>query len=467
LFETMAGRVVNWVLRHNATLPEQSIGSMADATQMRQLLHGPAPEQPSAFDAVLERFSSTVAPFAFRPAHPRFFAFVPSAPSPVSILGDWLSAGCNFFAGVWLEAAGPTQVELTVLDWFRTLLGMPEGAGGLLTSGGSDANLTAIVAAREPLSRDERHRAVMYVSDQRHWSLDRAAKIAGFYPEQVRAVASDGAQRMDVSALARHIAEDRAAGRFPWLVAANAGTTNTGAIDPLPQLVELCRRERLWLHVDAAYGWANVLDPQGAKELASIGAADSVTLDPHKWFAQGFEAGALLLRDPAALERAFKVGPEYMQDVEAGEDEVNFCDRGIALTRRFRAMKIWFSVQVLGLNWFRQLVTYTRWLARHAAGLVADAGFEITSPPRLSVVGFRWAPSGLALDAVNRLNLAIAGAVRETGEMFLSTTTLDGAVVLRFCFVNGRTTVDDVARAVALLRREAVRLTGAKGERGA
>src|SRR5262249_54985067 len=148
-------------------------------------------------------------------------------------------------------------------------------------------------------------------------------------------------------------------------------------------------------------------------------------------------------------------------DVEAGEGEVNFCDRGIALTRRFRALKIWFSVQVLGLNWFRQLVTYTRWLARHAGGLVADAGFKIISPPRLSVVGFRWAPPGWGLEETNQLNLGIAAAVRATGEMFLSTTLLDGAVVLRFCFVNARTTTDDVARAVALLRREALRLTGA------
>lgn len=463
----MAGRVVSWVLRHNATLPEQPVGTLADAQAMRRLLHGPAPEGPTPFDDVLGRFSSAVAPFAFRPPHPRFLAFIPSAPTPVSMLGDWLAAGCNFFAGVWLEAAGPTQVELTVLDWFRSIVGMPEGAGGLFTSGGSDANLTALVAAREPLSREQRARAVMYVSEQRHWSLDRAAKVAGFYPEQVRAVACDGEQRMDVEALARQISEGRARGLHPWLVAANAGTTNTGAIDPLPQLAQLCRRERLWLHVDAAYGWANALDAEGAGEMAGIGEADSVTLDPHKWFAQGFEAGALLVREPAALEQAFRLRPEYMQDVVPGEGEVNFCDRGVALTRRFRALKVWFSVNVLGLGWFRRLVAHTRWLARQAARLVEQAGFEIVSPPRMSIVCFRWAPPGWGLEQANRLNVALAEAARATGEVFLSTTALAGAVVLRFCFVNARTTAEDVGRAVALLRREAVRLTGPTGQRPA
>ena len=451
--EAMAARVVSWVLDHLRGLPEQPVGTLGDAERLRRLLHEPAPEGPTPFADVLERFSRAVAPFAFRPNHPRFLAFIPSAPSPVSILADWLAAGCNFFAGVWLEAAGPTRVELTVLDWFRTLLGMPEGSSGLLTGGGSSANLTALVAARERLSREQRGRAVMYVSGQRHWSLDRAAHVAGFYPEQIRAVACDDMQRMDVSALARAIAEDRAAGLVPWLVAANAGTTNTGAIDPLGEIAGACRREVLWLHVDAAYGWANALVPEGLEELAGIEMADSVTLDPHKWFATGFDAGALLVRDPATLERAFKLRPEYMQDVVPGEGEVNFCDRGIDLSRRFRALKIWLPVQVQGLGWYREMVRHTRGLARFAGERLAAAGFEIASPPRLGLVGFRW-------PGADALNLTLTERVRDGGEMFLSTTTLSGRVVLRMCFVNRATTEADVVRCVEVLAREARRLAG-------
>lgn len=451
--EEMASQVVAWALSHLETLPEQPVGKRADAAELMQLLHEPAPEGPTPFAQVLERFASRVAPFAFRPNHPRFLAFIPSAPSPVSILGDWLAAACNFFAGVWLEASGPTAVELAVLGWFRDLLGMPARTSGLLTGGGSSANLTALVAARERLAREERGRAVMYVSEQRHWSLDRAAHVAGFFPEQVRAVECDDEQRMDVASLARHIARDREAGLVPWLVAANAGTTNTGAIDPLPDIAEVCRREGLWLHVDAAYGWASALVPEGRAELAGIEAADSVTLDPHKWLATGFDAGALLVRDPQGLERAFRLRPEYMKDVEPGEGEVNFCDRGIDLSRRFRALKIWLPVQVHGLGWYRSMVRHTRHLARFAAARLAEAGFEVASPPRLSLVGFRWPGS-------DERNLALTERIRDGGEMFLSTTRLRGRVVLRMCFVNYRTSEADVLRCVDTLEREARHLAG-------
>ncbi|MBY0231971.1 MAG: aminotransferase class V-fold PLP-dependent enzyme [Gemmataceae bacterium] len=444
--EAMAREVSSWVLRHHQELPSRPIGQAASPAFLASLLHHPAPESGTPFSQVLQRFASSVAPWAFRVAHPRFLAFVPSAPAPESILADWLAAGCNFFSGVWLEAAGPSQVELTVLDWFRAILGMPTGASGLLTGGGSEANLTALATARERLGRDERPRAVLYVSQQRHWSLDRAAHVLGFWPEQVRPVEVDGERRLSIEALEREIAADRAAGRVPWAVAATAGTTNTGAVDPLPALAALCRQEGLWLHADAAYGWANALDPEGARELAGIGEADSVALDPHKWFAQGFDAGALLVRDPAALERAFRLRPEYMQDVAPATGEVNFCDRGIALTRRFRALKVWFSVQALGMGWFRGMVRHTRTLARYAEARLAEAGFEIVSPARMGVVCFRWPGS-------DEDNAALAEAARRTGELFMATTMLEGRAVLRFCFVNWRACADDVDAAVALLSR--------------
>ena len=444
--EEMAGQVSRWVLRRHETLPRQEVGRLAPPSALAPLLQEAAPEAGTPFAQVLERFGSAIAPFAFRIDHPRFLAFVPSAPAPESILADWLASGCNFSSGVWLESAGPSQVELAVLGWFRAILGMPSGSSGLLTGGGSEANLTALAAARHRLSREERPRAVLYVSGQRHWSLDRAAHLLGLWPEQVRPVEIDGERRLSLPALQREIAADRAAGRVPWAIAATAGTTNTGAVDPLPGLAALARREGLWLHVDAAYGWANALDPAGALELAGIGEADSVALDPHKWFAQGFDAGALLVRDPEALERAFRLRPEYLQDAEPTGGAVNFCDRGIALTRRFRALKIWFSVQALGLGWFRGMVRHTRALARYAGHALAEAGFEIVSPPRMGVVCFRWGAS----DEANR---ALADAARRTGELFVATTALDGAAVLRFCFVNWRACADDVDAAVALLAR--------------
>jgi glutamate/tyrosine decarboxylase-like PLP-dependent enzyme len=194
------------------------------------------------------------------------------------------------------------------------------------------------------------------VSDQRHWSVDRAARIIGLHPHQVRALPCDDDYRLCPSALTSAIAEDRAAGKIPWAGVANAGATNTGAVDPLEELSAACHREGVWLHVDAAYGWPAVLIPEGRTILAGIEQADSLTLDPHKWLAQTYEAGCLLVRDGARLPAAFAMRPEYMQDVEPADDEINFCDHGLALTRRFRALKIWMSMQVLGLSWYRQLV---------------------------------------------------------------------------------------------------------------
>jgi glutamate/tyrosine decarboxylase-like PLP-dependent enzyme len=460
-------QALEWLVNHHATLPDQPIGRSASRSEMERLLREPPPEAGLDFAAVFAEFAGKVAPFACRVNHPRFLAFIPGAPSFVSVLGDLLCAGTNFFAGVWLEASGPTEVELVVLDWFRAFLGMPASTMGILTGGGSEANLTALVAAREPLSEDERRRAVVYVAEQRHWSVDRAVKIMGLRADQLRPVPADDDFRMTPDALAREVTHDRRAGCRPWAVVANAGAVNTGAVDPLAALADLCAVERLWFHIDAAYGWTAVLTPEGRADVAGIERADSITLDPHKVLAQAFEAGCVLVRDGRLLRQAFTLRPEYMQDVQPANDEVNFADHGIALTRRFRALKIWLSMKVLGVGWFRALAERCRRLAEYGQALLEQVGcFEILSPPRLSIVCFRYVPPlpslphlqaegglGGAVDeaALDRLNLALIDAVRATGRAFLSSTRLRGRTAIRFCFVNWRTTAGDVDEVVRLL----------------
>jgi aromatic-L-amino-acid/L-tryptophan decarboxylase len=237
-------------------------------------------------------------------------------------------------------------------------------------------------------------------------------------------------------------------------------------VDPLAALADLCAAERLWFHVDAAYGWTAVLTEEGHCDLDGIGRADSVTLDPHKWLAQPFEVGCLLVRDGRALVRTFGLRPDYMQDVQPAGDEVNFADHGLALTRRFRALKIWLSLKVLGVGWFRDLVTRSCQLAELAQALLErEAVFEILSPRRLSIVCFRFVPqrrqetraehearSGQEEIDLDKLNLALIDAVRATGRAFLSSTRLRGRVAIRVCFVNWRTTTADVAEVVALLK---------------
>jgi glutamate/tyrosine decarboxylase-like PLP-dependent enzyme len=447
-------QALTWLLRHHATLPEQPIGLSGSREEMEALLREPPPEAGRDFAKVLAEFDSKVAAYCFRINHPRFLAFVPSSLTFLSALGDLLCAGTNFFAGVWLEASGAGQVELLVLDWFKEFLGYPAGATGILTGGGSEANLTALLVARERLPFEERGRAVLYLTEQRHWSIDRAAKVIGLRPDQLRPVPADDGFRLPPEALRRAVAADRAAGCLPWAVIANAGATNTGAVDPLAALAHTCREERLWLHADAAYGWAAVLIPEGRAVLDGIALADSITLDPHKWFGQAFEAGCVLVRDGRRLAETFAIRPEYMQDVEPNEDEPNFADRSIALTRRFRALKIWLSVKVLGVGWFRALVERSCRLADFAQALLERSPvFEVMSPRQLSIVCFRYRPPGRALpdEELDRLNLALTDRLRETRRAFLSSTRLRGRVALRFCFVNWRTTAGDVEEVVRLL----------------
>jgi glutamate/tyrosine decarboxylase-like PLP-dependent enzyme len=312
--------------------------------------------------------------------------------------------------------------------------------------------------AREPLSFADRQRAILYQSEQRHWSVDRAVKILGLRPDQIHLVDSDANLRLDLKALAECVKKDTYSGLQPWVVVANAGATNAGTVDPLDDLASFCLEEKIWLHVDAAYGWSAALTADGQKILAGIARADSITLDPHKWFAQTFEAGGVLVRQGHLLPQTFCLRPEYMQDVAPQNDEVNFADYGIALTRRFRALKIWLSIKTLGISWFRRLIEHCCKLADFSQlWLEQCPDFEILNPRNLSIVCFRFHPgygrgqfkNSAELDA---FNLKLFEALRQTGRAFISTTRLRGQVALRFCFVNWRTTSADVEVILNLLK---------------
>ena len=284
-----------------------------------------------------------------------------------------MATGYNFFAGVWTVASGPNEIELTVLDWLRSWLGMPPGTSGLLTSGGSTATLTAVVAARHAAdpSGETLHRLTLYTSEQAHSSVQRAAWIAGIPRANIRSVETDDRYRLREEALRKTIADDRAAGFVPVLVVASAGTTNTGAVDPLNAIADLCAREELWMHIDAAYAGFAALTEQGAPALDGLGRADSVTLDPHKWLFVPFECGCLLAREPRKLEQAFSVHPEYLTDVRARDQDVNFADYGEQLTRSSHALKIWLSVQYFGVSQIREAIARGLHRAEYAERLFA------------------------------------------------------------------------------------------------
>ena len=446
-------RVVDVVAAHISTLRAQPAQRSLDRAEAQRLIASSPPEHGASFDALMAFLQERVFPYHAREPHPHFMGYIPSSPTFPAILGDWLATGFNFFTGVWSVAAGPNEIELVVLDWFRQWLGMPAGTSGLLTSGGSAATLTAVVAARHAADAngDALGRLTVYTSEQAHSSAQRAAWIAGIPRANVRAIAVDADFRMRVDALRDALARDRAKGLLPFLVVASAGTTNTGAVDPLPEIADLCERERLWMHVDAAYGGFAALTPGGAALLRGIECADSVTLDPHKWLFVPFECGCLLARDPRRLEAAFSIHPEYLTDVRAREHEVNFADCGEQLTRSSHALKVWLSVGYFGVENIREAIARGVRRAEHAeASLRARGGFEILSPAQLGILCFRARPAGLddpaSLDALNE---RINARVNDTGRFLISSTRLRDCFSLRLCTQVHRMTEGDIDEVIA------------------
>ena len=445
--------VADLVADHLSTLRDQPVLDVVSRDTAKRLIAGPPPARGTDFDTLLATLRERVFAHAAREPHPGFIAYVPSCPTFPAVLGDWLATAFNFFAGVWPMASGPNEVELVVLDWFREWLGMPEGSGGLLTSGGSNANLTAVIAARHEATLDDPARIArltIYMSSQTHSSAIRAAWMAGIPRSNVRLIPVDDACRIQLPALAAAIESDRAAGLVPLMVVANGGTTNTGAVDPLPELAALCDAERLWLHVDAAYGGFAVLSERGRRALQGIELADSVTMDPHKWLYVPFECGCLMVRDPRRLAAAFSIYPDYLKDVESAGAEVNFADYGEQLTRRARGIKIWLSVAYYGVDALSEAIAYSVELAVHAEGFVREEpALELLSPATLGILSFRAHPAGLddpgSLDALNE---RIASAINSAGRWLISTTRINGALSLRICPIGFRTTSEDLAELV-------------------
>lgn len=450
----MGYRMVDMVVDHWARMADKPAAVDLEIADVRPHLVEPLPEAPGDWEAALEQARERVFESMGQIAHPRFLAFVPGPSNPVGALADILTSGYNTAASLWRETPGPAELELVTLDWLRELVGLAEGSEGVFTSGGSVANLVGIAAGRTATVGEEIHDAVAYCGGQTHSSVARGFRILGFRRDQLRAIPVDGDFRIEMDALRAAIAADRAAGLRPFCIVANAGTTNTGAVDPLDALADLARDEGLWLHVDGAYGGAAALVPEGRRLLAGLERADSVTIDPHKWLFQPYEAGVCFVRGPGALERTFASNPEYLQDVAAEAGEVNFAERGIQLSRGSRAFKLWLSLKVFGAEAFRQAVQRGIDNAQAAeAMLCADGRFEIVTSATLAVVTFRFAAPGLDDAAADRLHRRIVDALLADGFAFVTSTELHGRTCLRFCTINPRTTPADLEGTIARIAR--------------
>jgi glutamate/tyrosine decarboxylase-like PLP-dependent enzyme len=349
-------------------------------------------------------------------------------------------------------------VELVVMDWFKGMLGLPDTAAGLLVSGGSVASLTALAVARHAVLNDEARDARVYLSNQTHASVDRGLRILGISAAQMRRIPTDTSFRMDTAELEREIQRDLEAGFRPFAVVANAGATNTGAVDPLASIAEIARAYSLWFHVDAAYGGFAALTERGRRSLSGIEQADSVALDPHKWLYCSFEAGCVLVRNGGLMRETFRIMPEYMADVARQEREVNFCDYGLQLTRSFRALKVWMALKTYGARRFRQIIDRCLDLTEYAARLFERSPrIELVTRPQLGIFTFRYVPERLpATDTqayLNRLNEKLVANITASGKLMLSSTRLGPQTVLRLCVLNHRTRKEDVKEALSIIEQ--------------
>lgn len=441
-------RAVDALVDRWRTLPDTQPWTGATRAELERdaFFLADAPEAPSDPMAVMELALSRVLPVAARVDHPDFLAYIPSAPTWPSVMGDLLATGFNIFQGTWQGGAAPARIELQVLDWFNQWMGLPASASGVFTSGGSAANALAVVVARDRAlaqagATEHRPRLLMYLSDQGHTSLIRGAHVAGIPSSDIRILPTGPDYRLDPetvrAAVEADLADDPTAA--PFLLAGNAAATNTGIVDPLDGLGAVARSLGLHFHVDAAYGGFGVLDPRGAGALDGIGGADTVTLDPHKWLFQPFECGCLLARDPASLHRSFSMaGAAYLHDTDLGQPHVNFGERGIQLTRSFRALKVWMSIQTYGLGTFRQAIGQGIDLAEVAeARLEASPFLEVLTPATMGIVTWRIRPAAVGgAHHVEAAHGALQAHLTETGRAFLSSTVLREGHALRFCFLN-------------------------------
>jgi len=447
-------KIVDIIAEHWDTLDQQKPVASATRKEMDSIFLQEAPAEGMPAEKVLDFVMDNVMPNSTVVSHPKAFSFVPGPSNFISTMADSLATGFNIFSGGWMVSPAAAELEIVTMNWLLKMYNFPvEKGGGIFTSGGSMANLTALATARRLKCGDDFSKAVIYLSDQAHSSNIKAIRVLGFKKEQIRILPTDIEFRISINKLKNAIAKDRLEGLQPFCYIASAGTTNTGTVDPLNDIADICEEENLWFHIDGAYGGAAILSEKGAKALRGIDRADSLTVDPHKWFYQPYEIGCLLVKDSSWLSNTFSEKPEYLRDIEGNESEINFYDYGIQLTRRFRALKFYMSIKTYGLNTFKEAVSYNIQLADDVEKMLRKSrNWEIISPATLAVINFRYNPIGLSLSEkeLDELNQKISQKIMESREALLVTTILNKQVVLRMCLINPKTTMDDIKKTLEL-----------------
>jgi len=458
----MAGAAVDFLTSYFDGLRTMPVVVPTTSRAIRERIDEPLPLEGVDFGVLMDSVRDVLSQYSRHSAHPRMFGYVASPGTAVTAVSHMIAAAMNVNVTAWRSAPSAADLERLIIDWLKEMLGYPPEAGGLLLSGGSMANFAGLAAARSTKAGVDvvregmaavGRRMCVYVYGESHYSVAKAAGMLGIGEANVRSVRTDDCLHIDLDDLERLVDADRAAGHLPICVVANAGTTATGAFDPLMEVADFARRNDLWMHVDAAYGGFAALAPSARHLFAGIERADSIALDPHKWLYAPVGCGCVLYKDPAAARAAFAHGADYTRTIGLKDDEAfAFWDYGPELTRPFRALDLWMLIKFVGTERLGAAIAENIACAKYFAELVSESDdFEMLAPVELSVFCFRHVPKGFAgdLDAYNERLLV---AVQRAGSTYLSNARVGGKFALRGCVLNYRTTRGDMARVLEDVR---------------
>jgi len=462
-FRTEAHRLADWIAGYLEGSERYPVLPRVAPGEIRAALPASPPSGAEPLPRILDDVARLILPGLTHWNHPGFLAYFANSSTAPAILAEFLAAALNANGMLWKTAPVATELELLVLDWLRQLLGLREGLFGVIQDTASSSTLVALAAAREAVpGLDARRRGLvgqarlrMYASEHAHSSVEKAGIVLGIGQDGLRKIPIDSAFRMDPGALAHAVAEDRRAGFTPFAVTATVGTTSTTSIDPVPAIAEICERERLWLHVDAAYGGAAAVAPELRWVLAGCDRADSLVMNPHKWLFVPLDLSALYTRRPDVVKAAFSLVPEYLRTREEALAP-NLMDYGVSLGRRFRALKLWMVIRAFGADGLAARIReHVRLAQVFRAWVKADPAFEVVAPSPLSVVCFRARFADVPASEADRRNEVLLERVNASGDAYLSHTKLAGRIVLRVAVGNVRTQERHLRRAWDLLRQAA------------
>lgn len=461
-FRQAGHELVDRIADFLATLPERPVNPGKSPEMIRHhLADTPLPQRGAPACELLNETAELLFDNSTFNGHPRFLGYITASATPIGALGDLLAAAVNPNLGGWQLSPIATEIEAQTVRWIADLIGYPSGSGGLLTSGGNMANFTGFLAARRAkadwdvrgggLLDKAGRQLTVYVSRETHTWIEKAADLFGLGTNNIRWIATDEKQRMNPDALRQRIEADQVEGYLPFLVVGTAGSTSTGAIDPLPDIAGICQKHDLWFHVDGAYGALAAALPNAPADIQGIRLADSVALDPHKWLYSPLEAGCTLVRHPTALVKAFSYSPDYYHfDVETIGKTIDYYEYGLQNSRGFRALKVWLALRQAGREGYVQMIKDDMELAEALYEFASTHPELEAFTQSLSITTFRYVPADLeagtgAVESyLNELNSKLLDRLQAGGEAYLSNAVVNGRFLLRSCVVNFRTTLADI-----------------------